>query len=64
MSPQWDIHSSNITCGRLAFESAAKTETADIIAGEEVGFRLSDVGNSGREYSVRRPLNSIRDDRK
>jgi hypothetical protein len=41
VSPQMDIHSSNITCGRLAFESAATTHTADVLAGSEVGFRVS-----------------------
>jgi hypothetical protein len=52
MAPQYDIHSFNITCGRSAFLSAAKTETIDVIAGEEMGFRVADVSNSGREYSV------------
>ncbi|KAK3293882.1 glycosyl hydrolase family 61-domain-containing protein [Chaetomium fimeti] len=38
----------NITCGRLAFDSASKTETADIIAGSEVGFRVSTDGRGTR----------------
>jgi hypothetical protein len=37
----WDLNSSNITCGRRAFDWAAKTETADVLAGSEVGFRVS-----------------------
>ena len=50
--PQMDVHSPNITCGRLAFDSAAKTETADVLAGSEVGFRVSWDGNGkyGRFY--------------
>jgi hypothetical protein len=52
-SPQYDIYNSNITCGRSAFLSAANTETAEIIAGDEVGFRLSKVTDTGGEYSVR-----------
>ncbi|KAK4035332.1 glycosyl hydrolase family 61-domain-containing protein [Parachaetomium inaequale] len=43
--PQMDVHNPNITCGRLAFDSAAKTETADVLAGSEVGFRVSWDGN-------------------
>lgn len=39
--PQYDIHSTNVTCGRSAFASASTTETADVIAGSEVGFRVS-----------------------
>jgi hypothetical protein len=43
--PQMDINSPNITCGRQAFDAAAKTETADLVAGSEVGFRVSWDGN-------------------
>ena len=39
--PQFDIHHPDITCGRQAFKSAATTETADVLAGSEVGFRVS-----------------------
>jgi hypothetical protein len=53
MAPQYDIHSPDLTCGRSAFDAAAKTETADIVAGEEVGFKVSEARNSGREFSVR-----------
>lgn len=45
VSPQEDINSPNITCGRDAFKFAAVTETADVIAGSEVGFRVSYDGN-------------------
>ncbi|KAL2192584.1 glycosyl hydrolase family 61-domain-containing protein [Corynascus similis CBS 632.67] len=38
----------NITCGRAAFESANKTETADVLAGSEVGFRVSADGTGNR----------------
>lgn len=48
--PQLDIQSENVTCGRLAFESAGKTETADVLAGSEVGFRVSWDGNG--KYGV------------
>ncbi|KAL2257467.1 hypothetical protein VTK26DRAFT_136 [Humicola hyalothermophila] len=44
--PQTDIHSVNITCGRRAWEFAAQTETADVVAGSEVGFRVSFDGNA------------------
>ncbi|SPQ22681.1 40eabeae-9ac9-4ae7-a184-437a55151071 [Thermothielavioides terrestris] len=48
--PQTDINNPNITCGRNAFDSANKTETADILAGSEVGFRVSWDGNG--KYGV------------
>ncbi|KAF2112673.1 glycoside hydrolase [Lophiotrema nucula] len=38
--PQFDLYSTNFTCGRLAFASAEKTETADVLAGSLVGFRV------------------------
>ncbi|KAK4232777.1 hypothetical protein C8A03DRAFT_39590, partial [Achaetomium macrosporum] len=38
----------NITCGRAAFDSASRTETADVLAGSEVGFRVSTDGNGNR----------------
>jgi hypothetical protein len=40
-----DIWSTDITCGRQAFASANKTQTADVVAGSEVGFRVSYDGN-------------------
>ncbi|KAK4156057.1 glycosyl hydrolase family 61-domain-containing protein [Chaetomidium leptoderma] len=48
--PQMDINHPDITCGRKAFDSAAKTETADVLAGLEVGFRVSWDGNG--KYGV------------
>ncbi len=39
----------NITCGRAAFNAAPRTETADILAGSEVGFRVSTDGNGNRD---------------
>lgn len=51
---QEDLNSSNITCGRRAFDWAAKTETADVLAGSEVGFRVSwSIGcaNATPEYA-------------
>jgi hypothetical protein len=48
--PQMDIHHPDITCGRKAFDSAANTETADVLAGSEVGFRVSWDGNG--KYGV------------
>jgi hypothetical protein len=41
LEPIVDIDNPNITCGRNAFESASKTDTADVLAGSEVGFRVS-----------------------
>ena len=43
----------NITCGRAAFDSAPRTETADVLAGSEVGFRVSTDGKGNRnsDYS-------------
>ena len=38
----------NITCGRAAFDSAPRTETVDILAGSEVGLRVSADGNGNR----------------
>ncbi|KAK3290382.1 glycosyl hydrolase family 61-domain-containing protein [Chaetomium fimeti] len=48
--PIMDINGANITCGRNAFHSAAKTETADILAGSEVGFRVSTDGDGEYGY--------------
>ena len=47
ISPQYNVHSPNITCGRNAFDSAGKTETADVIAGETIGFQVSDAYRPG-----------------
>lgn len=43
----------NITCGRAAFTSAPQTQTADVLAGSEIGFRVSADGDGNRnaEYS-------------
>ncbi|KAK3302920.1 glycoside hydrolase [Chaetomium strumarium] len=38
----------NITCGRAAFDAAARTEIANVLAGSEVGFRVSADGNGNR----------------
>ncbi|KAK4107349.1 lytic polysaccharide monooxygenase [Canariomyces notabilis] len=43
----------NITCGRSAFDSAPHTETIDILAGSEVGFRVSADGNGNRHEPYR-----------
>lgn len=39
--PQEDINNEAMACGREAFASAGKTETANINAGAEVGFHVS-----------------------
>lgn len=39
----------NITCGRAAFDAAPQTETANVLAGAEVGFRVSTDGNGNRD---------------
>ena len=38
--PQYgnELYTTNFTCGRDAFKFAAKTETATVIAGEEIGL--------------------------
>jgi hypothetical protein len=46
----------NITCGRAAFASAHKTKTADILAGSEVGFRVSADGNGIRDGAFYGPV--------
>ena len=48
--PQMDINHPDITCGRSAFDAAAKTETVDVLAGSEIGFRVSWDGNG--QYGV------------
>jgi hypothetical protein len=47
MSPQYNVHSMNVTCGRNAFDSAGKTEIADVIAGATIGFQVSDTYQPG-----------------
>lgn len=52
----------NITCGRAAFSAAPRTETADILAGSEVGFRVSTDGNGNRGgvfYSIGDMINPV-----
>jgi len=39
----------NITCGRAAFLAASRTQTADVLAGSEVGFRVSCDGYGVRD---------------
>ncbi len=53
LDPIIGANNPNITCGRAAFDSAHRTETADVLAGSEVGFRVSTDGNGNRnpEYS-------------
>ncbi|KAK0745604.1 glycoside hydrolase [Schizothecium vesticola] len=38
-----------VTCGRRAFEAANRTQTADVLAGSEVGFRVSTDGYGTRD---------------
>jgi len=35
----------DIVCGRMAWKAAGSTQTADIVAGEEVGFHVSHEGD-------------------
>ncbi|KAF2657037.1 lytic polysaccharide monooxygenase [Lophiostoma macrostomum CBS 122681] len=39
--PLRDLFSTNFTCGRSAWESMTTTETADVVAGSEIGFRIN-----------------------
>ncbi|KAF2471670.1 uncharacterized protein BDR25DRAFT_324849 [Lindgomyces ingoldianus] len=41
--PFFDIYSPNMVCGRSAERAAANTETATVIAGSEVGFKLAEI---------------------
>ncbi|KAF2866653.1 glycosyl hydrolase family 61-domain-containing protein [Massariosphaeria phaeospora] len=47
--PVEDIYHRDITCNRDAFNAAAKTETADVIAGSEVGFHIF-VGTPNKDW--------------
>jgi len=47
MTPQSDIFSSDITCGRSAFKSAGKARTADVVAGQQIGFKVSEDYDNG-----------------
>ncbi|KAF2469273.1 uncharacterized protein BDR25DRAFT_229129, partial [Lindgomyces ingoldianus] len=38
-----EMYQPSITCGRKAIDSANKTQTADIIAGDQVGFRVANI---------------------
>ena len=40
--PQFDLSSPNMTCGRAAINAAPTTQTATVVAGEEVGRYLLD----------------------
>ncbi|KAF2006331.1 lytic polysaccharide monooxygenase [Amniculicola lignicola CBS 123094] len=54
VTPQFpsDLSTTNITCGRSAFDSLPTTEIADVVAGEELGFRLmsAEEVNAGGGY--------------
>lgn len=56
-NPLYDLFSTDFTCGRDAFASAAKTETADVIAGTQVGFRVDRGVTDENDHYVR--LNPI-----
>ncbi|KAI1337334.1 glycosyl hydrolase family 61-domain-containing protein [Xylariaceae sp. FL0016] len=43
VAPILDLASPAITCGRDAAASGPTTSTADVLAGSEIGFRLSDI---------------------
>ena len=68
--PQEDLYNSNITCGRNAFDAAPSTETADVIAGSEVGFGVSATGDNrwnrfyhpgpGQAYLSRAPNDDVK----
>lgn len=57
--PEWDqsykippiigVDNPAVTCGRRAFEAANRTQTADVLAGTEVGFRVSTDGYGTRD---------------
>ena len=39
--PQYNLGTENETCGRGAWKYGASTQTADVVAGTKVGFRIS-----------------------
>jgi len=45
----------NITCGRAAFDAMPRTQTADVVAGSEIGFRVSTDGNGNRDSGPQQP---------
>jgi hypothetical protein len=48
--PFYDVYSEDVRCGRGAVESGAGTKTAEVFAGDEVGFV---VGRSAMEVYYR-----------
>ncbi|CAI6264403.1 unnamed protein product [Periconia digitata] len=42
----------NITCGRAAFNSLGKTEIADVVAGEEIGFKTWYEVDNGEPWTA------------
>lgn len=50
--PLLDINHPDITCGRGAFDAASKTETADVLAGSEIGFRVSYSASDDGPYGT------------
>ncbi|KAK0649825.1 glycoside hydrolase, partial [Cercophora newfieldiana] len=50
----------NVTCGRAAFLAAPRTETADIVAGSEVGFRVSADGYGVRDGVFSPPIDTMK----
>ena len=54
--PQYNLTSTNMTCGRAAINAAPTTQTVTVIAGEEVGFyvldwNLKEVGSCNEAHS-------------
>ncbi|PVI05818.1 lytic polysaccharide monooxygenase [Periconia macrospinosa] len=46
-----EINKQNLTCGRAAFNSLPKTEIADVIAGEELGFQTWNEKDDGAPFT-------------
>ncbi|KAF1993279.1 lytic polysaccharide monooxygenase [Amniculicola lignicola CBS 123094] len=66
--PFFDIFSPNMICGREAEKAAKKTETATVIAGSEVGFRIAKIiserdnifhDGPGQAYLARAPNGNL-----
>ncbi|KAF2262480.1 hypothetical protein CC78DRAFT_569769 [Lojkania enalia] len=50
--PQYDLDSPDFVCGRSAFLAANKTETADVVAGDIVGFHLTHEFDDSGNYDI------------
>jgi hypothetical protein len=62
--PEYDVTGTNFTCGRLAFDSANKTQTADVIAGTVVSFRVNQGAETDDPDNQYVSLNTCQDSKR